>query len=168
MTSQITGSGKHKCETTVCRMENTKDDSPMKARFLVVRKEVYKRFKEKHQTEQEAASTTLKRVMSDHEWDSDVIDVDNDITAPGANKETNRTVTDRLIKKSSHEDFLVVWDEAVLGKGLTFDFFCDPLIRKVILVTASMRSTLKLSVCISIIYTESQYIHVNWLYKYWV
>ena len=47
----------------------------------------------------------LKRVMSERERDSDVIDVDKDITAPGASKQTNRTVTDRLIKKPSHEDF---------------------------------------------------------------
>ena len=36
MTSQVTGSGKHKCETTVWSMESTKDDSPLKARFFVV------------------------------------------------------------------------------------------------------------------------------------
>jgi hypothetical protein len=40
-----------------------------------------------------------------------------------------------MIQKPSHEDF-VVWSEAVLGKGLTFDFFSDPLVRKTILVTA--------------------------------
>ena len=45
----------------------------------------------------------------------------------------NRTVTDRLIKKPSHEDFVVVWSEAVFGKGLTFDFFTDPLVHKAIL-----------------------------------
>ena len=33
------------------------------------------------------------------------------------------------------EEFINVWNEAVLGKGLTFDFFSDPLVRKVILVT---------------------------------
>jgi len=74
--------------------------------------------------------------MSERERDSDVIDVDHDITAPGASKQTNRTVTDRLIKKPSHEDFVAAWSEAVLGKGLTFDFFSDPLVRKAILVTA--------------------------------
>ena len=115
-------------------MESTKDDSPLKARFFAVRKEVYKLFKEK-QTEQKAVSAALKRSMSDRERDSEVIDVDNDITAPGASKQTNRTVTDRLIKKPSHEDFVVTWSESVLGKGLTFDFFSDPLVRKAILVT---------------------------------
>ena len=30
----------------------------------------------------------------------------------------------------------VTWSEAVLGKGLTFHFFSDPLVRKAILVTA--------------------------------
>ena len=136
MTSQVTGSGKHKREAAVCSMESTKDDSPLKARFFAVRKEVYKRFKDKQQTEQQAASAALKRSMSERERDSEVIDVDNDITAPGASKQTNRTVTDRLIKKPSHEDFVAAWSEAVLGKGLTFDFFSDPLVRKAILVTA--------------------------------
>ena len=45
-------------------------------------------------------------------------------------------MTDLLIKKPSHEDFVAAWSEAVLGKGLTFDFFSDPLVRKAILVTA--------------------------------
>ena len=72
--------------------------------------------------------------MSDRERESEVIEIDSDITVPGASKQTNRTVTDRLIKKSSHEDF--VWSEVVFGKGLTFDFFSDPLVLKVILVTA--------------------------------
>ena len=52
MTSKITGSGKHKCETVVCSMESKKDDSPLKARFLAVRKEIYNRYTEKHQPEQ--------------------------------------------------------------------------------------------------------------------
>jgi hypothetical protein len=60
----------------------------------------------------------------------------NDITAPGSSKQTNRTVTDRLIKNPSHEDFVAAWSEAVLGKGVMFDFFSDPLVRKAILVTA--------------------------------
>jgi hypothetical protein len=123
MTSQVTVSGKHKCETVVCIMEITKDDSPLKARFFVVRKEIYNRYKEKQQTEQQAASAALKRVMSERERESEVIEIDNDITTPGANKQTNRTVTDKLIKKPSHEDFVVAWNEVVFGKGLTFDFF---------------------------------------------
>ena len=65
MTSQVTVSGKHKCEEAVCIMESTKDDSPLKARFFAVRKEVYKHFKEKQQTEQQAASAALKRSMSE-------------------------------------------------------------------------------------------------------
>ncbi len=99
MTSQIIGSGKHKREEAVCSMESTKDDSPLKARFFAVRKEVYKLFKEKQQTEQQAASAALKRGMSECERESAVIEIDTDITAPGASKQTNRTVTDRLIKK---------------------------------------------------------------------
>jgi hypothetical protein len=73
--------------------------------------------------------------MSECEWKSEVIEIDNDITTPGARKQTNRTVTNKLIKKSSHEDCVTAWSEAVLVKGLTFDFFSDPLVRKTILVT---------------------------------
>ena len=43
MTSQIIGSGKHKRESAVCSMESKKDDSPLKVRFLEVRKEIYNR-----------------------------------------------------------------------------------------------------------------------------
>ena len=78
MTSQITVSGKHKCETSVCRMEIKKDDSPLKARFLVVKKEIYKRSTENQQTEQQAVSATLKRGMSECEWESEVIEMDTE------------------------------------------------------------------------------------------
>jgi hypothetical protein len=60
MTSQVTDSGKHKRVTVVCNMEITKDDSPLKARFFVVRKEIYNHYKEKKQTKQQAASLSLK------------------------------------------------------------------------------------------------------------
>ena len=43
MTSQVTGSGKHKREEAICSMESTKDDSTLKARFFAVRKEIYNR-----------------------------------------------------------------------------------------------------------------------------
>jgi hypothetical protein len=55
--------------------------------------------------------------MSERDRESEVIEIDNTITAPGASKQTNRTVTDKLIKKPSHEDFVAAWSEAVLGKG---------------------------------------------------
>ena len=116
-------------------MESKTDDA-LKATFLAVRKEIYNRFTTKQQNEQQAASVALKRSMTERERESEVIEIDTDITAPGASKKTNRTVTDLLIKKPSHEDFVAAWSEAVLGKGLTFDFFSDPLVRKVILVTA--------------------------------
>ena len=106
MTSQITVSGKHKRETSVCNIENKKDDSPLKSRFITVR---------------------ARR-------ESEVIEIDTDITSPGANKQTKWTVTDKLIKKSSHENFVTTWTDTV-DKGLTFDFFSDPLVRKDILVT---------------------------------
>ena len=90
MTSQIIGSGKHKRESAVCSMESKKDDSPLKARFLSVRKEIYNHYTEKDKTEQQTVSASLKRGMSECERESAVID----------------------------EDFLATWSEAVLGKGL--------------------------------------------------
>jgi hypothetical protein len=39
--------------------------------------------------------------MSECEWESEVIEIDTDITDPSGRKQTNRTVTDRLIKKPS-------------------------------------------------------------------
>jgi hypothetical protein len=61
-------------------MESTKDDRPLKARFFVVRKEIYNHYEQKQQTEQQAASAALERSMSERERDSEVIEVDNDIT----------------------------------------------------------------------------------------
>ena len=40
------------------------------------------------------------------------------------------------MKRPTVEEFINVWSEAVFGKGLTFDLFNDPLVRKAILVTA--------------------------------
>ena len=65
--------------------------------------------------------------MTECERESEVIEIDTDITSPGASKKTKCTVTDRLIKEPSHEDFVAVWIKTVLGKGWTFDFFSDPL-----------------------------------------
>jgi hypothetical protein len=59
--------------------------------------------------------------MTECERESEVIEINTDITTPGANKKTNHTVTE--------------WRESVFDKGLTFDFFSDPLVHKVILVT---------------------------------
>ena len=52
MTSQVTDSGNHKSEPAVCSMEIMKDDSPLKTRFLAVRKEIYNPYTQKKQTEQ--------------------------------------------------------------------------------------------------------------------
>ena len=109
MTSQVTGSGKHKREVAVCSMESTKDDSPLKARFFAVRKEVYNRYKEKQQAEQQTASAALKRGMSECEWESAVIEIDTNITTSGASNQTNRTVTDRLIKKPLQPSHGTFW-----------------------------------------------------------
>ena len=134
MTFQIKGSGKQSRIAEVCRME-CKTEDILKARFFVVRNEIYNRYTAKQQREQQADSAVLKRSMTECEWESEVIEIDTDITTPGESKKTNHTVTEILIKKPSHEDFVTVWSEVVLGKGLTFDFFSDPLVRKSILVT---------------------------------
>ena len=41
--------------------------------------------------------------MSEREWESEVIGIDNDITTPGASKQTNRTVTDRLMNAAQKD-----------------------------------------------------------------
>ena len=73
-------------------MESKTDDA-LKATFLAVRNEIYNRFTTKQQNEQQAASSALKRSMTDRERESEVIEIDTDITAPGASKKTmtNRT-----------------------------------------------------------------------------
>jgi hypothetical protein len=108
-------------------MESKTDDA-LNTTFLTVRNEIYNRFTTNHQNEQQAASESLKRSMTERERESEVIEIDTDITAPGGSKKTNRTVTDLLIKKTTHEDFVAAWSEAVLGKSLTFDFFSDSLV----------------------------------------
>ena len=103
-------------------MESKTDDA-LQACFLTVRKEIYNRYTANQQNEQKTTSAALKRGMTERERESEVIEINTDITSPGASKKTNRTVTDLLIKKPSHDDLVVTWSEAVLGKGLTFDFF---------------------------------------------
>ena len=95
-------------------MESKTDDA-LKATFLAVRNEIYNRFTTKQQNEQQAASAALKRSMTERERESEVIEIDTDITAPGASKKTNRTVTDLLIKKPTHADFVAAWSEALLS-----------------------------------------------------
>ena len=68
-------------------MESKTDDA-LKARFLAVRKEIYNRYTAKQQNEQQAAIVTLKRSMTDREWESEVIEIDTDITSVGASKKT--------------------------------------------------------------------------------
>jgi hypothetical protein len=122
-------------------MESKTDDA-LKATFLAVRKEIYNRFTTKQQNEQQTASAALKRSMTERERQSEVIEIDTDITAPGASKKTNHTVTDLLIKKPTHEDFVVAWIQAVLDKGLTFDFGVRPLRLRLLYLTASIRPRL--------------------------
>ena len=82
------------------------------------------------------ASSALKRSITQLEEEGEVIEMDGDVTSPSAAKQAHRTLADRLMKRPTVEEFINAWSEAVLGKGLTFDFFSDPLVRKDILVTA--------------------------------
>ncbi len=50
-------------------------------------------YKEKKQTEQQVASAALKRIMSECERESEVIEIDNDITVPGASRPTGLSRT---------------------------------------------------------------------------
>jgi hypothetical protein len=117
-------------------MESKKDDGPEKARFLAVRGEIYKRYTAQQKAKDQVASSALKRSITQREEEGEVIEMDGDVTSPSAAKQAHRTLADRLMKRPTVEEFINAWSEAVLGKGLTFDFFSDPLVRKAILVTA--------------------------------
>jgi hypothetical protein len=60
-----------------------------------------------------------------------IIEIDGDVTSPSTVKQTHRTVTDKLMNRWRN----LSWRETVFDKGLTFDFFRDPVVRKSILVT---------------------------------
>ena len=137
MTSQIKGNtGSQGRVVEVCSMESKKDDGPEKARFLAVRGEIYKRYTAQQKAKDQVASSALKRSITQREEEGEVIEMDGDVTSPSAAKQAHRTLADRLMKRPTVEEFINAWSEAVLGKGLTFDFFSDPLVRKAILVTA--------------------------------
>ena len=120
----------------VCSMESKKDDGSEKARFVVVRDEIYKRYTAQQKAKNQVASSAVKRSITQWEEEGDVIEIDGDVTRPSASKQAHRTLADRLMKSPTMEEFINVWSEAVLGKGLTFDFFSDPLVHTAILVTA--------------------------------
>jgi hypothetical protein len=107
----------------VFNVEIRKDDGQLKDRFLEVRKEIYNRYTDKEQPEpcQQVSSVVLKPSMSQREQGGEFIEIETDITTPGACKQTHRTVTDRLIKKPSHEDFVSVWSEVVIKLAKVFD-----------------------------------------------
>jgi hypothetical protein len=101
-----------------------------------VRDEIYKRYTAQQKAKDQVASSAVKRSITQREEEGDVIEIDGDVTSPSAAKQAHRTLADRLMKRPTVEEFINAWSEAVLGKGLTFDFFSDPLVRKAILVTA--------------------------------
>ena len=117
-------------------MESKKDDGSEKDRFVMVRDKIYKRYTDHQKTKDQVASSALKRSITHREEEGEVIEIDGDVTRPSAAKQTHHTLADRLMKRPTVEEFINAWSEAVLGKGLTFDFCSDPLVRKVILVTA--------------------------------
>ena len=117
-------------------MESKKDDGTEKARFVVVSDEIYKRYTTQQKAKDQVASSALKRSITQREEEGEVIEIDDDVTSPSAAKQAHRTLADRLMKRPTVEEFINAWSEAALGKGLTFDFFSDPLVRKAILVTA--------------------------------
>ncbi len=78
--------------------------------------------------------------MSECVWDSDDVETDTDITDPGENNQTNRTVTDRLIKKPSHnEDFASVWNESVIIDYKNIGFLVIKILGSCIAFQASMQ-----------------------------
>ena len=122
-------------------MESKKDDGSEKARFVVVRDEIYKWYTDQEKDKDQVASLALKRSITQWEEEGEVIEMDGDVTSPSAAKQVHRTLADRLMKRPTVEEFINAWSEAVLGKGLTFDFFRDPLVCKVILVYMDTKNT---------------------------
>ena len=117
-------------------MESKKYDGPEKVRFVAVRDEIYKWYAAQQKVKDQVASSALKRSITQREEEGEVTEIDGDVTSPSAAKQAYHTLADRLMKRPTVEEFINAWSEAVLGKGLTFDFFSDPLVRKAILVTA--------------------------------
>ena len=109
-------------------MEIKKDDGPQKTRF-VVRDEIYKWYTAQQKAKDQVASSALKRSITQREEEGEVIEIDGDVTSPSAAKQAHRTLADRLMQRPTVEEFINVWNETVFEKGLTFDFFSDPLVK---------------------------------------
>ena len=103
-------------------MESKKDEGTEKARFVVVRDEIYKRYTDQEVKDQ-VSSSDLKRSITQREEEGAVIEIDGDVTSPSAGDVAHRTLADRLMKRSTVKEFINAWSEVVFGKGLTFDFF---------------------------------------------
>ncbi len=116
-------------------MESKKDDGPEKARFVVVRDQIYKWYTVQQKDKDQVDRSDLKSSITQREEEGEVIEIDGDVTSPSAAKQAHHTLEDRLMQRPTVEEFMNVWSEAVLGKGLTFVFFSDPLVCKAILVT---------------------------------
>ena len=67
-------------------MESKKDDGPEKARFVVVRDEIYKRYTDQQKAKDQVASSSLKRSITHREKEGEVIEIDGDVTSPSAAK----------------------------------------------------------------------------------
>ena len=92
----------------------------------MVRGEIYKWYTDQQKAKDQSASSALKRSITHREEKGEVIEMDGDVTSPSESKQAHRTLAYRLMKRPTVEEFINVWSESVLGKGLTFDFFSDP------------------------------------------
>ena len=72
--------------------------------------------------EDQVSSSVLKRSITQREEEGEIIEIDGDVTSPSTVTEDHHTLTDRLMKRTTVEDFINSWSETVFGKGLTFDF----------------------------------------------
>ncbi len=116
MTSRIKGNtGSQGRVVEVYSTENKKDDGSEKARFVVVRDEIYKRYTVQKKSKDQVASSVLKRSITQRKEEGEVIEIDGDITRPSTVKQTHHTLTDRLMKRPTVEEFINVWSEAVIG-----------------------------------------------------
>jgi hypothetical protein len=95
--------------------------------------------------------------MSERERDSEVIEVDNDITAPGASKQTNRTVTNfscfRMQDGRSRISLVFACRRDDPGSALTK--LCNPLVLHApVPLNSALAWALRIMDCDQIVYYE--------------
>ena len=87
-------------------METKKDDGPEKTRFVVVRDEIYKWYTTQQKAKVQVVSSALKRSITQPEEEGEVIEMDGDVTSPSAVKQTHLTLVNRLMKRTTVEEFI--------------------------------------------------------------